>query len=233
MKINKLAAGCIILLLIDIMLLSILLNRNKEVVTVITKGDLVKQDETRKEAPKIAITFDDGPSSLYTPKLLDGLKKRGVKATFFVIGKNIKGNEKIIKRMAKEGHVIGDHTYNHVQLNSLSVNTACEEINKTSQEIYKITGDEPIFLRAPFGEWDKNFSCNTDLIDVRWTVDTLDWTTEDVSAIIRRGTKNIKDNDIILMHDVYATSVTAALGIIDELEEQGFEFVTVDQIIMD
>lgn len=232
MNIRKLATGCLILLIADIVLFSFLVSRNKEVFTVMAE----KEDSdcsTKMEAPKVALTFDDGPNALYTPKLLDGLKKRGVKATFFVIGKSIKGNEKIIKRMAKEGHVIGNHTFDHVQLNTMTIENACSEVDATSEAIYKITGKEPEFLRAPFGEWNKSFACNTDLIEVRWTIDTLDWTTEDVSAIIRKGTKNIKDNDIILMHDVYDSSVTAALAIVDELQKRGFEFVTVDEIVLD
>ncbi|OYP23706.1 hypothetical protein CG709_07460, partial [Lachnotalea glycerini] len=168
----------------------------------------------------------------YTQQLLDGLKERNVKATFFVIGKNAEQCPEVVKNIYHDGHLIGNHTYNHVQLNIISLKEQCEEIVKANEVLYKITGEYPEFIRPAFGEWDKNLECNLDMIPVLWNVDTLDWTTENVEKIVRNGTKDIKDGDIILMHDYYKTSVIAALKIVDILQSEGFEFVTVEEMIL-
>ena len=115
----------------------------------------VEKDKSQ-EPPQVALTFDDGPHSVYTPILLDGLKERGIKATFFLMGKNIQGKEDIVKRMAEEGHLIGNHTYSHVQLSRLPMEKAREEVEKTNEEIYEITGEYPVYLRPPYGDWKKD-----------------------------------------------------------------------------
>ncbi len=183
--------------------------------------------------PKIALTFDDGPHPVFTPRLLDGLKERGVHATFFLIGKNIIGNEDVVRRMKDEGHLIGNHTYNHVQLTKLSEEKACEEIIKTNDLIYEVTGSGTEFIRPPFGSWNDNLECGIELISILWSVDPLDWKTEDTSAVVNRVVKNVKENDIILLHDYYGSSVDAALQIVDILQKEGYEFVTADELILE
>ena len=187
----------------------------------------------REEIKYVALTFDDGPSPRCTPQLLDGLKERDVKATFFLIGENISGKEEIVRRMAEEGHLIGNHTYSHVKLSGMAPEAACEEIRKTSDLIQEITGKPAEYIRPPFGEWDKSLECGLTLFPVLWTVDTLDWTTENVSDVVRRGTEKVKDGDVILLHDCYASSVKAALEIIDTLKSRGFQFVTADELILE
>lgn len=182
---------------------------------------------------KIALTFDDGPDSIYTPQLLDGLAQRNVKASFFVIGKEIEGNEELLERMHQEGHLIGSHTYSHVQLTTLSNEEACEEVDKTNELIYEITGEYPMFIRAPFGEWNESLDSCILMFPVKWTVDTLDWKTQNITDIVSRAVTGSQDNDIILMHDEYEESVEAALQIIDILQAEGYEFVTVDQILLE
>ena len=189
--------------------------------------------ETDDVKPKIALTFDDGPHPVFTPRLLDGLKERGVHATFFLIGKNIIGNEDIVRRMKDEGHLIGNHTYNHVQLTKLSEEKACEEIIKTNDLIYEVTGSGTEFIRPPFGSWNDNLECGIELISILWSVDPLDWKTEDTSAVVNRVVKNVKENDIILLHDYYGSSVDAALQIVDILQKEGYEFVTADELILE
>lgn len=186
-----------------------------------------------REHPKVAITFDDGPHPVYTEMLLDGLKKRGVHAAFFLIGKNIEGNEEIVKRMQEEGHLIGNHTYHHVNLKELSQQEAEKEIQMTWKKIYESTGRGTAFVRPPFGEWRKNLDFDITMIPVSWNIDSLDWTTENTEKIIKRVVKDVGEDDIILMHDVYETSVEAALEIIDILRERGYEFVTVDQLLLE
>ncbi|MCI6006025.1 MAG: polysaccharide deacetylase family protein [Blautia sp.] len=188
--------------------------------------------ENSMEHPKVALTFDDGPSAKYTPILLEGLKERGVHATFFIMGKNIDGNEGLIRQMQEEGHLIGNHTYNHVQLNKIPRELACEEIQKTNNEIYEVTGVYPSYIRPPFGAWQENLELCVTMLPVFWDVDTLDWKSKNVNSILKIVKNKVKDGSIILMHDEYQTSVDAALKTVDMLLEQGYEFVTVDQMIV-
>lgn len=185
------------------------------------------------EHPKVAITFDDGPNAEWTPKLLDGLAERGVKASFFVIGEKAEQNPQIIQRMYEEGHIVGNHTYSHVQLTRLSDSSACEEIRKTNEALYQITGVYPQYVRPPFGSWSENLECSIDLFPVMWTIDTLDWTTKNADKVVNKAISQAKDNSIILLHDNYESSVDAALRIIDELTQKGYEFVTVEQLLVE
>lgn len=182
---------------------------------------------------KVALTFDDGPHPVYTPQLLDGLNERGVHATFFVVGKNILGNEALLKRMETEGHLIGNHTYSHVKLSELDIARACAEVEKTNALICEVTGKEPEFIRPPFGEWKKAMECSFEMIPVLWDVDPLDWTTKNTALVVERVLKDTKAGDIILLHDYYQSSVDAALEIVDALTERGYKFVTVDELILE
>ena len=152
-------------------------------------------------------------------------------ATFFLIGNNIEGNEEIVKRMAEEGHLIGSHTYNHVQLNKLSESKAKEEILKGCNKIYETTGVCPSFVRPPFGEWKKNMDFCVTMLPAFWNVDSLDWKLQNTEKIVKRVVKDVKEGDIILMHDIFETSVQAAFQIIDTLEKENYEFVTVDELL--
>ena len=188
--------------------------------------------EPGMEHPKVALTFDDGPSSKYTPLLLDGLKERNVHVTFFLLGKNVKQNQKLVERMHKEGHLLGNHTYNHVQLDKISETTAKQEILKTNNEIYEAAGIYPEYMRPPYGAWKKNMELCVEMFPVFWDIDTLDWKSQNVEAILSAVGEQPADGSIILMHDEYETSVDAALLLVDRLKEKGYEFVTADELIM-
>ncbi len=195
--------------------------------------DRISQAVTEDVKPRIALTFDDGPHPVYTPKLLDGLKERNVKATFFVVGKNIEGREDIIKRMDEEGHLIGNHTYDHVKITWLPEEEACAQITKTSELVKEITGKNTEFVRPPFGAWDKKLECGFEMFPVLWSIDPLDWTTKNVDAVVQKVLSRAEENSIILLHDYYDSSVEAALKIVDALLERGFEFVTVDELVLE
>ena len=192
----------------------------------------MQKTESEREM-RIALTFDDGPHPVYTKMLLDGLAERDVKASFFVVGKNIPGNEDLIARMEEEGHLIGNHTYDHVKICSMSGEDACRQVEKTSALVREITGHDTEFIRPPFGAWNKEMECSLTMIPVLWDVDPLDWTTKNTALVEERILKNVQGGDIILLHDLYQSSVEAALGIIDRLKAQGYEFVTVDQLILE
>lgn len=188
---------------------------------------------SNSEIKKLALTFDDGPHPKYTEQLLDGLKKRGVKATFFVTGEHAKLHEDIIKRMYNEGHLIGNHTYSHLQLNSQNMEQYKQELIKTNNVLKEITGEETAYVRPPYGIWDKKLESELNMIPVLWTSDSLDWCTDNENTIVQRVMKDVNENDIILMHDYYETSVNAALTLIDELMAKGYTFVTIEEIIFD
>jgi len=190
-------------------------------------------DEVLQEKKQIALTFDDGPHAVYTEYLLDGLKERGIHATFFLIGENLEGKEEIVKRMAQEGHIIGNHTFSHVQLNLLSIDAACVEIWKTNTALFDITGKIPVYIRPPYGLWDEESACAAEMQAVMWNIDPEDWKYQNKDRIVESVVKNAKDGGIILLHDIYKTSVDAALEIADKLSEQGYEFVTVDELMID
>lgn len=191
--------------------------------------ELMEQSQAH---PEVALTFDDGPSPKYTPLLLDGLKERNVRATFFLLGKNVKENQELVQRMQAEGHLLGNHTYNHVQLNKIPETTARQEILKTNNEIYEATGKYPEYMRPPYGAWKKNMELCVEMLPVFWDIDTLDWKSQNVDAILKSAGEEPEDGSIILMHDEYQTSVEAALLLIDRLKEKGYEFVTVDELIV-
>ena len=197
-------------------------------------GAEVKSEASSEIPPKVALTFDDGPSSEYTPHLLDGLRERNVKASFFVIGSNIEkeGGEEIIRRIYEEGHLIGNHTWHHVDLSDLSTEDAWKELEMTDSLIKAITGEETALVRPPFGEFPRSME-EPDKLYVKWTVDSRDWVTKDTQEIVRKVVTDTEENDIILMHDCYETSVEAALQIIDTLSERGYEFVTVDRLLLE
>ena len=185
------------------------------------------------DSKKIALTFDDGPHPYYTEQLLDGLKERNVKATFFVLGKHAEQYPELVKRMSDEGHLIGNHTYSHVQLNKRNSEAFKEELKKTSELIEELTGQEVQYVRPPYGTWDKKFEEELNMFPVLWNIDPLDWSSSNVPGIVKKVTSKARENSIILMHDEYKTTVTAALQVIDELQKQGYEFVTVDELLFD
>lgn len=181
----------------------------------------------------VALTFDDGPHEYYTPQLLDGLKNRGVHATFFLMGENIDGNEALVRRMEEEGHLIGNHSYRHIQLTKAGEDVVCDSIEKTETLIAGITGNRPQYLRPPYGDWNEELECRMGMTTVFWTIDSLDWKLKNTSQIVRRVTRRVENSDIILMHDIFPTSVESALQIVDALQAQGYTFVTVDELMID
>ena len=133
--------------------------------------------------------------------------------------------------MHEEGHLIGNHTYHHADLSNMSAEDAHRELQMTDRLVRDITGEEPMLVRPPFGEFPQGLE-ELDKLYVKWTVDSRDWVTKNTQEIVRKVVTDTKENDIILMHDCYGTSVEAALQIIDALQERGYEFVTADQLLM-
>lgn len=196
--------------------------------TSTTKNTRKDAVATVSETKKVAITFDDGPHSIYTEMLLDGLKERDVVATFFVIGVNVEGNEDVLKRISDEGHLIGNHTYSHENICDCSQNQLDDEISKTNILIKKVTGKDVKYIRPPYGDCKEKTINNMTV--VLWNVDPRDWCITDEDQVVKSIVDNVSDGDIILLHDIFKSSVNAALKTIDILKEQGYEFVTVEEL---
>ena len=197
-----------------------------------TLADAGSEDEAPYKG-KVALTFDDGPHPVCTPQLLDGLKKRDVKVTFFVTGENVESYPEIVKRASEDGHLIGNHTFHHVQLTAANSDDFKKEIISTNDIIQEVTGKETSFIRPPYGSWDKKYEKELNMFPVLWDVDPLDWCSTNVDKIVRSVLAGTKENSIILMHDSYDSTVTAALQVVDILKAEGYEFVTVDEILFD
>ncbi len=181
----------------------------------------------------VALTFDDGPGYKTTMMLLDGLRERNVHATFFLLGEKIEERREVVEKMKEDGHLIGNHTYGHVQLDAINIECAKDEIAKTNNIIQEITGDYPNYIRPPYGCWNRELEDAISLTPVLWTLDTTDWNTRDVERIVNYVIEEVESGDIILMHDIYDTSVAAALEIVDQLQAKGYVFVTVDELLIE
>lgn len=181
----------------------------------------------------VALTFDDGPEEKVTPRVLDTLSEFGVKATFYMLGKNAHAHPEIAKRVADEGHEVANHSITHANLNTLSTDKIIEEITLSQQQIEDATGIRTETFRPPYGEYNHlvlEQAKMTDQIISMWTIDTLDWSNRSPSAILEK-VKRTTPGDIILMHDIHETTADALPVVLNYLQQEGFEFVTVMELI--
>ncbi len=187
----------------------------------------------------IAFTFDDGPSP-YTGMLLDGLRDRGAAATFFMTGENgtggtcgIKnGYETLLARMWEEGHQLANHTCRHADFQSLTEEEIASETAGVERLIFEAAGgDFRCFVRTPGGVVNETVSRSVNAPIIRWSVDPTDWKHRDAELVYNSLLSHAKDRSIVLLHDIYVTSVEAALRAIDTLGKQGFTFVTVADLL--
>ncbi len=178
----------------------------------------------------LALTFDDGPKNGTTDVLLDGLKERGIRATFFLIGMQIKDNEEIVRRMYREGHQIGNHTFEHVNLADVSCDSQKCQLFLCSEALSGVIGKKPDFIRPPFGEISEDLKAWADVPVILWSVDTMDWTGKSREEIAEYIADNVRPGDIVLMHDIYEESVAGALMAADALKREGYKLVTVSEL---
>ncbi len=186
---------------------------------------------------KIALTFDDGPHPKITPKILDILAKYNVKATFFAIGVNIDNYPESIKRLVNEGHEIGIHTNSHCVLKCLDSKKIYEEIYLCKDKIYRLTNYQANIIRPPCGIYDDSLvklAQENSLKIILWNIDTHDWAHMSANKIKKTVVENIKGGDIILFHDYISGenhNLEALENIIPILLKQGYEFVTISQLL--
>jgi peptidoglycan-N-acetylglucosamine deacetylase len=195
--------------------------------------------EVPTEEKVIALTFDDGPSPTFTPKILDLLKSYDVKATFFSVGYRMEKQPEIVKRQVEEGHEIANHTYSHPSFRRLSKAKIKEELNKTTETIYKFTGKTPKHFRPPEGYYNEkiiNTANETGYTVVMWSwhLDSFDWRYPGVDYMVRKILSNATGGDIMLFHDFggdRTTTIKALQQIIPVLKMRGYTFVTVTELL--
>ncbi|MBQ7741026.1 MAG: 23S rRNA (pseudouridine(1915)-N(3))-methyltransferase RlmH [Eubacterium sp.] len=183
--------------------------------------------------PMIALTFDDGPgyNKKASSKILNTLEKYNAKATFFMVGNTIKGNEDNLKKKAKLGMELSNHTWNHDHFGKA---VTASDIKKCSQRIYEVTGQYPTSFRSPGGnttELIRN-ECKAENMPLYyWSIDTLDWKSKNADAVYNKVMKQVKDGDIILMHELYDSTAAAVERMVPELIKQGYQLVTCEQLV--
>ena len=191
--------------------------------------DVVINRKIDKSKKMIALTFDDGPN-YNTSKIIDVLNKYDIKATFFVLGSRAINNKDILKKMADSGMEIGNHTYNHLLLTKYDENKIRSEIEDTSEVIYSATKKRPKLLRPSYGSVNNKIKKVANMPIIIWDIDTLDWKYHNSKRITSRVVNKVRDGDIILMHDIYSASLNALSNIIPILQDNGYEFVTVNEL---
>ena len=183
-----------------------------------------------KNKKLIAFTFDDGPNFETTNKLLDNLDKYNARVTFFVVGNRVKTYEDTLKRAYDMGNLIGSHTYSHKNLFELNNNQIVDEIKKTNNVIKEVTGSNTLYLRPPYGNTNKNIKNLANMYNILWDLDTEDWKYKDMNKIAKYIIDNAHDGWIILLHDLYETSIDGALLAMEELSKNGYAFVTIEEM---
>lgn len=204
---------------------------------VLPPSALLRYEALQADAPAglpeqklIALTFDDGPRRSTTTRLLDGLAERGVKATFFLIGCQIADNEDVVRRMDREGHQIGIHTFDHVQLTGLNQADFDAQVGVTRTLLKDLVGHNDFLLRPPYGKCDEGVKNKAGCPIILWSIDPEDWDDKNTSRVVEQVVSEARDGGIILLHDIYPESVDAALQIVDRLHAQGYYFCTIDQL---
>ncbi|PYL03607.1 MAG: polysaccharide deacetylase [Verrucomicrobia bacterium] len=187
------------------------------------------------DGPYIAMSFDDGPSATLTPKLLDLLATRHIKATFFVIGENVMEHPEIVARAAREGHEIGNHSWSHPNLAKMSQESVRSQLQRTDAAIKNATGERPTLMRPPYGSiTDREKHWIHDEFGYRiilWDVDPYDWKRPGPAVVRNRILKETRPGSIVLSHDIHPGTIEAMPSTLDALEAKGFKFVTVSELI--
>ena len=192
---------------------------------------LILPVRAQEEQKYVALTFDDGPSGHYTARLLDGLKTRGVHATFLLCGYRMEEFPELTGRIVAEGHEIGLHGFSHDSMGSMSRRQIAAELISSQKLLPE--GCSPSFLRPPggvIGDGVRQVAEVRLLGLLTWSVDPRDWAVKDAPLVIRRVLSRVEDGDVVLMHDMSDSSVTAALEIVDQLKARGYELVTVSEL---
>lgn len=196
-----------------------------------TRADAPAASASADPPKYVALTFDDGPSPRCTPQLLDGLRDLGAKATFFVVGCQAVKDPDIVRRIADEGHQVGNHSYDHAALDQLTPVQALADLEKNDALLRELLGDGDYWVRPPYGLLTDDEAARLTVPLVNWSVDTEDWRTKNCDKILDVIYRCTGDGDIVLLHDRYLNTVEATLKAIAHLQQQGYVFVTVSELL--
>lgn len=201
------------------------------------KKEIIIQQEKMKLDPNgkyIALTFDDGPNPKTTPRILETLKEHDAKATFFMLGNQVDYYPDLAREVAEEGHEIGNHSKSHPLFTKMSFAKIKEQLDFTKAKIKEATGITPHLLRPPYGAFNeqvlKYARENGDSI-ILWSVDSLDWKNRNAVSVNKIVQNNVNPNGIVLMHDIHPTTADALPQLLTALEQEGYQFVTVSQLL--
>lgn len=192
-------------------------------------------NSVQTDRPVVAMTFDDGPHATLTPKLLDLLKSRNIRATFYVVGRNVQTYPEIAKRIVDEGHEIANHTWSHPYLTKIGASRVKSEMDQTTEVIRKVTGVTPVTMRPPYGATgsalNRRMNEEFKMPVIMWSVDPQDWRYRNASRVSSEILSKAKPGDIILAHDIHASTIAAMPAVFDGLLKKGFQFVTVSELL--
>lgn len=194
------------------------------------KTILSTQKTNNANVKRVALTFDDGPHPEVTPRILNILDTYHAKATFFMLGTRVQYYPEIVQNIVAHGHEIGNHTWDHPILTTLKSEQILNEYNKTSQEIFHATGQYPTVFRPPYGATNDFVEQQLPIDSTLWTIDSLDWKHRNAQQLVQIATNSMHNNAIILMHDIHSSTADALIPLLDYLQKQGYEFVTVSEL---
>lgn len=198
-------------------------------------GQQVSFSRVNTSAPYIAITFDDGPHPVHTPRLLDMLRERNISATFYVVGTNTRAHPDLIRRMIAEGHEIGNHTWNHPNLTKISEAAVVKQLEDTKSAIVSACGVRPRTMRPPYGALTTSqrqmIKSRFGYPTILWDVDPEDWKRPGSSVVANRIIGNTRAGSIVLAHDIHKGTIDAMPAALDGLLAKGYTFVTVSQLL--
>ena len=178
----------------------------------------------------VALTFDDGPGR-YTDELLDILDENDAKATFYLLGSKLDSYTEEVERMVDEDHEVGNHTWDHADLADLSAGEIKEDLDRTDKAIKDVTGQMPTTMRPPYGSLSDTARETIDKPMLLWDVDTLDWQHRDPETTVDIAAEETDEGSVLLFHDIHETTVDAIPDVLDTLSVDGYEFVTVDEMM--
>lgn len=187
-------------------------------------------NEVDVNAPMVALTFDDGPNPENTKRILDVLNANYSHATFFVVGTNAEKYPETLKAISTSGSEIGNHSYNHTNLTSVNEEQVEKEIDEVNRAVKKATGENTTVIRPPYGAFNDDLLSQLEEPVVLWDLDTEDWDSRNAQVIVDKILSDIKDGDIVLMHDIYESTAEAVEILVPKLKEQGYQIVTVSEM---
>ncbi len=196
-----------------------------------TSSDRIRDESAFAGKKLVALTFDDGPAYARTRELIEELNKRDARVTFFMLGELANKQKELVKFAYDSGHTIGSHSYDHKNLKKIKASLYSYEIDYTNEILKSIIGEEIKFIRPPYGAYNDDVLNYTDMSFILWSVDTLDWKLRNVNKVKKEIIKGASDGQVILLHDLHKESVEAAIKAVDELQKDGYAFVSLEELI--